>query len=942
MTVKEALAPVDLSPSVEEKKVTRPLSQSSRDKRAIVALIAIPAAIFILADVFGGHLLLTGDNLVQNYPLRVLAATDLRHGILPFWNPYIWSGTPLLAGLNAGVFYPTTLLFVVLPAHVAWVLGQVFVYSATAVGTYLLFRSSGIRTKGAFLGAFSFAFAGVIATQTSVHIDMGEGLASLPWALYAIRRLGDDRRWRWAVLLTVAFVLAVLAGSPEAMLDTTVACLAFTVLRWSARHGNWRVYLSRIAMGAAVTVGITAFLWAPAIRFISDSQRPSGGEFFASTFSFPPWSGLLGLIPFLEGGYHLFGQTGYFGESNPEEVAFYVGILPAIAVFTLWTRPWRQRIPKGELRCWYGLFIVGAVLAIAASTSLEHLIYQIPFYGKQRDSGRNIVDVDLAGCALFAWWVDGGSRIARVRDREWTRWLEKALAFLPFVGIAIVAGYFIITPTRFWRDLGAFPPVQGAAGVGGAIALAAALAIVGGTIAVLRSRLRRATWMRWVGAFVVVDVALFSIGSAYFSSEQPPEPGHQSPVLSLVKANLSSSGRFAVFNPDLLDPEQFVDAGEPDIGALSDLPSFSGYTSLVDSKYSSGTNAQIRDFVKIGSLGAGLFKQTDLQVMVTVPESFLWPIATMPVPDRRIRVLAEQPGVDPVLPGGNAPPPVPPLISLGKAEPRADIAAGDESGWWFGTSFAIGEAEITLGQASEGQVVRYGILEQGGEIEWKGAQGLGTGNSSATFDLGGAVGAGVVIEPVSGPDLRAVRLAIASTSGHFYMVEGALSDALSPQKWTQVGFADDFAVFKARYQTMPAWLDSPSGPPVDSAPGDAPGTGTAQLVANSTNAATISVNTQRASLLVWSTAWDAGWHASMTVNGKNESVPVKRVGLVQGVDVPAGTSVVHFSYRPPHIEMGAAITALTAAVVAALVIAFEMRRRKRRRNENRLYEGGVG
>ena len=71
-----------------------------------VVLIAIPAAAFVLPDLIGGHLLITGDNLQQNYPLHVLVGSMLRHGQLPFWNQYIFSGTPLMADFNAGAFYP--------------------------------------------------------------------------------------------------------------------------------------------------------------------------------------------------------------------------------------------------------------------------------------------------------------------------------------------------------------------------------------------------------------------------------------------------------------------------------------------------------------------------------------------------------------------------------------------------------------------------------------------------------------------------------------------------------------------------------------------------------------------------------------------------------------------------------------------------------------------
>jgi hypothetical protein len=313
-----------------------------------------------------------------------------------------------------------------------------------------------------------------------------------------------------------------------------------------------------------------------------------------------------------------------------------------------------------------------------------------------------------------------------------------------------------------------------------------------------------------------------------------------------------------------------------------------------------------------------------------VPESFLWPIKAMPAEGHRVKVLAEQPGVDPILPGGNAPPPVPPLISLNHAEPRADIPAGTQSGWWFGTTFGISQVELTLGQASDGQSVRIGVLQDGGAVAWQSTQNLGVGNTTVAVDLGGATGSGIVIEPVSGPDLKAVRLAVASTSGHYYMVEGALSDALNPKTWTQEGYADDFAVFKARFQPMATWLDETGGAPKGATPGDAPGTGTAQVVSSSTNSETIAVKANKAALLVWSMAWDAGWHASISVDGVQKSVSVNRVGIVQGVKVPAGSSLVSFSYRPPHSEMGAALTTATVLVLLACFVAWERRRRRNR------------
>ena len=85
------------------------------DVWAVAILIALPVLVFGVPALLG-HSVLPGDDLTQNFPLRVLAGREIRSGHLPLYDPYIWSGAPLLAGWNAGAAYPLTFLFAVLPS----------------------------------------------------------------------------------------------------------------------------------------------------------------------------------------------------------------------------------------------------------------------------------------------------------------------------------------------------------------------------------------------------------------------------------------------------------------------------------------------------------------------------------------------------------------------------------------------------------------------------------------------------------------------------------------------------------------------------------------------------------------------------------------------------------------------------------------------------------
>ncbi len=237
-------------------------------------LIGIPAVAFILPDILGGHLLMTGDNLQQNYPLHVLVGSMYRHGELPFWNRYLFSGTPLLAGFNAGAFYPLIGLFAILPDRMAWIATEVILFSLIAIGMYLFLRALKLSTIPCVLAAIAFSFSGVVLSQVN-HVDMSEGFASLPFMLLAVVHIVRDGRWRWSVLLGVAFALVILGGAPEAMLDEAFLVIAYAALCAGLDRPSWRRVLTRCGGGAALALALAAVQWLPGIAAIS--QFPTLG-----------------------------------------------------------------------------------------------------------------------------------------------------------------------------------------------------------------------------------------------------------------------------------------------------------------------------------------------------------------------------------------------------------------------------------------------------------------------------------------------------------------------------------------------------------------------------------------------------------------------------------------------------------------------------------------
>ena len=87
----------------------------SRARRFAPLLLLPLVVLFFHRLALQGYILARGDVYLYFYPYWEAAATALREGRLPLWNPYLFMGAPLLANSQAGFFYPPTVLTNVAP-----------------------------------------------------------------------------------------------------------------------------------------------------------------------------------------------------------------------------------------------------------------------------------------------------------------------------------------------------------------------------------------------------------------------------------------------------------------------------------------------------------------------------------------------------------------------------------------------------------------------------------------------------------------------------------------------------------------------------------------------------------------------------------------------------------------------------------------------------------
>jgi hypothetical protein len=882
------------------------------DAVAVAVLIALPVLIFGVPALLG-HAVLPGDDLTQNFPLRVLAGRQISGGQLPLYDPYIWSGAPLLAGWNAGAAYPLTFLFAILPGTAAWTINLIVTWAVAAVGMFFFLRALRLATLPSALGALSFAFAGAMSAQVA-HFGLVAGMSWVPLQLLAVLRVSEARstasRLGWTAVLAAAFGLTILAGEPRAIDDACVIVFlyaAWRLVRLGRRCGPAAL---SVAVGLVLGICLGAVQWLPGLAVFSTSQRAlSSAALFDSGSLSHRWL-LLMLVPDLLGGSGSFGQPSFFATYNLAEVTGYVGVLPLVAAFALLGRlRLRQRPP--EWIVWHFLAFAGVILALGGNTPVGHLLVHLPLFGGQRLQSRNILVADLALAVLFAYWAadplsERNQRSPRATGRRMDA--EAVLGVLPALAMIAVVVLALFWGAGFLHWLRVKPGATSLAGplkpwlVPYALIGAGAIAFV-----IFGRQLPARARQRWLGCFVAVDLVVFTLlavvaagsglggtaaataspgGSA--ASVIPSAHGRRAaaPAVRPVGA-LGYPGRFAIYDPGELDSHALPLLGSPDLNAISATPSVQGYSSIVDGVYATATGAHTtmgegQDVLSPRAIGAGVIDQLDTSLLLA-PSPYLITRA-----------------------GGSGPAAGPPGAGY------REVAAHQRATWYFAVPLAVSKAELPDRGARQDAAAgtRIGLVTPGGAVRWFRAGAAGT--SLLTVSLPRPVSSVAVIGQAGSERCRLGPPSIVSRDGSVFVADGQLQNALQPPRWRYAGRDGPFAVFVDRFDRGQLSLAALPGR-------SAAGASVQRLAGPAAEPTAAAVFSPHGVRVVRAVAdipgWSATWHPRA---GRAVGLAVHRAGLVQAVDVPPGRGVVTWSYTPPRFTLGVALSLGAAALILIL------------------------
>ncbi len=370
------------------------------------------------------------DPIRQQIPWRKLVIDSYKNGTLPKWDATSFSGTPLLANIQSGAFYPLNILFFIFPFHIAWTMLIISQTLLSGIFFYIFMRVLSLGPIPSLFGAVIFSFSG-----TSIAwLTWGTILSAWMWTpliLSSVHKLltHDKRRaWVWEIIAVFSIVSSFFAGHLQVFFYSSVLSVSYAA--WLT-VGYKKIHWIKPIVGIALAVfAIIFYQLNVVLKWLPSTSRITGGSAWHSEGFFIP---LQHLAQFIAPDF--FGNPAtlnYWGVWNYGEMVGYIGI--AGLVFAL------LGISR-QTMFWLAIATISLLFAIESPISALPYVLHIPFLSSLQPT-RLLIIVDLA-LSVFA--AHGLSKFLTSHKRNYTPIVIIGGLLALLWGIFVLHGAFGIT-----------------------------------------------------------------------------------------------------------------------------------------------------------------------------------------------------------------------------------------------------------------------------------------------------------------------------------------------------------------------------------------------------------------------------------------------------------------------------------------------------------------
>ncbi|MDD5491817.1 MAG: YfhO family protein [bacterium] len=360
------------------------------NKKDLLYLCAylIFCALFFKDVIFQGSTFFYRDIVRYYQPMHVYASEGVWRGIIPFWNPYIFSGMPFLATLQHAIFYPLSLFHYLFPFVTGFKYLFIAHYILAGLGLYLLLRSFSLHPASSLIGAIVFTFNGYMGSI----LNLLTTLSAVTWLtfglLFFMRAMKGN--WFWSVLLSLIFALEFYSGQPEVMYFNLILLIAYSFYLVSFRLARPKTIAIVLLITGIISLLLIQPLFLLLKEMLSLSVREKGVDYeLASYWSLHPLELITTFIRTFS--WDFVGLQTWFRQSWLR--SFYFGFLPLLFIMLSYRHPGYKKLVR--FFTWVGL--AGLIIALGKYTPIHKILYScLPGFNLVRYPVKYIYILDLS------------------------------------------------------------------------------------------------------------------------------------------------------------------------------------------------------------------------------------------------------------------------------------------------------------------------------------------------------------------------------------------------------------------------------------------------------------------------------------------------------------------------------------------------------------------
>ena len=392
-------------------------------------VVGVPIKNPLLSDVFS-----------QFFIWKSLIAESFKALQWPLWNPYMYSGYPLLANFHSGALNPFNSLMAIFGDIPGWKLMIISQSVGAVLAMYLFLKSLRLSSQASGLGALVYTFSSFAITW-SQFVTLGFAMIWLPLILLCINKYFEKKNNLYLLLFVPLIFLLMSSGHFQAFIFSILLINAYFVFKlFGTNKKEFIVTLLKFLAIEVLSAGVMCIQLLPTYQQMNASIRFNETYIVEYNYGLLPIKHIATLLS-----PNFFGSpvTGnYWGFFNYHETTIYIGV---IGLFALAWAIINFKQLSGISRFFLFSCLVALVLIFANPISEWIYKMQIPLISTSA-AGRMVFIYIFSGAVLVSTWADFILKI------NFCVFLKKHWPIIALAGIQLIATY--IFKIWFSTDLG--------------------------------------------------------------------------------------------------------------------------------------------------------------------------------------------------------------------------------------------------------------------------------------------------------------------------------------------------------------------------------------------------------------------------------------------------------------------------------------------------------